>query len=54
MLLSAFVHRLPPLQDLAAHHASSEGSMEHGAGTGESFQSGMEADERERECREAA
>lgn len=44
----AFVQRLPPLQDLSAHHASSDHSMsESGAGTGENFREGMEGDERE-------
>jgi hypothetical protein len=44
----AFVGRLPPLQDLSAHHASSDHSVpESGAGTGENFREGMEGDERE-------
>jgi hypothetical protein len=46
----AFVNRLPPLQDLSAHHATSENAMSHGsAGSGEAFREGMEGDERERE-----
>lgn len=46
----AFVGRLPALQDLSAHHASSDHSIpESGAGTGEAFRDGMEGDERERE-----
>ena len=49
MLLKAFIGRLPSLQDLSAHHASSDHSMsESGAGTGEAFKDGMEAEERER------
>ncbi|KAL7420050.1 DNA replication protein [Cryptotrichosporon argae] len=48
MLREAFSNRLPPLQDLAAHHASSDHSIpEGGAGTGEAFKEGMEGDERE-------
>lgn len=47
----AFVERLPNLQDLAAHSASADHSMsENGAGSGEAFRDGMEADERECEC----
>lgn len=46
--MQAFVNRLPPLQDLSAHHASADQSMpESGAGTGEAFKEGMEGDERE-------
>ncbi|CAD6584506.1 MAG: DNA replication protein [Tremellales sp. Tagirdzhanova-0007] len=47
MLLKAFVNRLPALQDLSAHHASSDHSVEGGSGSGESFKDGMEGDERE-------
>jgi len=48
MLLRAFVNRLPPLQDLSAHHASSDHSVpEAGAGSGEALREGMEGDERE-------
>ncbi|EIW71207.1 hypothetical protein TREMEDRAFT_60140 [Tremella mesenterica DSM 1558] len=48
MLLKAFINRLPPLQDLAAHHASTDASVpESGHGTGEAFREGMEGDERE-------
>lgn len=50
MLRRAFLGRLPPLQDLAAHHAGADRSLaEGGAGAGETFKEGMEADERERE-----
>jgi hypothetical protein len=42
------VNRLPALQDLSAHHASSDHSVpEGGAGSGEAFRDGMEGDERE-------
>ncbi|GFZ47796.1 DNA replication complex GINS protein PSF3 [Saitozyma sp. JCM 24511] len=52
MLLRAFIGRLPALQDLSAHHASSDHSIpESGAGTGEAFRDGMEGDERELRCR---
>lgn len=45
----AFVGRLPSLQDLSAHHASSDHSVpEGGPGTGEAFREGMEGEERER------
>ncbi|KAK1921635.1 hypothetical protein DB88DRAFT_498687 [Papiliotrema laurentii] len=48
MLLKAFTGRLPSLQDLSAHHASSDRSIpEGGAGTGEAFREGMEGEERE-------
>ena len=43
----AFINRLPALQDLSAHHASSDRSVpEGGSGTGEAFREGIE---RERE-----
>ena len=51
-LYQAFIGRLPPLQDLSAHHASTDKSVpETGHGTGESFREGMEGDERQRELR---
>lgn len=44
----AFTNRLAPLQDLSAHHASSDRSLsEGGSGSGEGFMDGMEGDERE-------
>lgn len=44
------MNRLPALQDLSAHHASSDHSVsEGGAGSGESFKDGMEGNERERQ-----
>jgi len=50
--MQAFVDRLPSLQDLAAHHASADHSIpEQGAGSGEAFRDGMEADERACEYR---
>lgn len=46
--VQAFTSRLAPLQDLSAHHASSDRSMsEGGSGSGEGFMDGMEGDERE-------
>ena len=48
LIVQAFVGRLPSLQDLSAHHASSDHSVpEGGVGTGEAFREGMEGDERE-------
>lgn len=50
MLLKAFAERLPALQDLSAHHASSDHSISESSATaGETFKDGMEGDERERE-----
>ncbi|RSH83375.1 DNA replication protein [Apiotrichum porosum] len=46
-LLKAFTGRLPPLHDLASHHASLDTTIECGSGTGEAFRDGMEADERD-------
>ncbi|KAK4684963.1 GINS complex subunit 3, partial [Tremellales sp. Uapishka_1] len=48
MLLRTFANRLPSLQDLSAHHASSDHSgSEAGASSGETFKEGMEGEERE-------
>lgn len=47
----ALVNRLPGLQDLAAHGASSDQSVADqsgGSGGGDGFKEGMEGDERER------